>query len=75
MKSLYGEQIRKNIEESFACKSEAWMMIEYYERFENYWRITHGNHIVKMIVDKGLEGEVKNTMLLHLGTSVLSKSK
>ena len=29
MNSLYGEEIRKDIEESFACKSEAWMMSEY----------------------------------------------
>ena len=27
--SLYGENIRKDIEEKFACKSEAWMMAEY----------------------------------------------
>ena len=28
MNSLYGEQIRKDIEESLACKSEAWMTSE-----------------------------------------------
>ena len=32
MNSLYGEQIRKDIEEKIACKSEAWMMSEYDER-------------------------------------------
>ena len=32
MNSLYGEQFRKDIKEKFACKSEAWMMIEYDER-------------------------------------------
>ena len=32
MNSLYGENIRKDIEEKFACKSEAWMMSEYDER-------------------------------------------
>ena len=37
-KSLYGEQIRKDIEEKFACKSEAWMMIEYDERVKGYWK-------------------------------------
>ena len=31
MCSLYGENIRKDIEEKFACKSEAWMMSEYDE--------------------------------------------
>ena len=28
MNSLYGENIRKDIEEKFACKSEAWMQTE-----------------------------------------------
>ena len=32
MNSLYGENIRKNIEEKFACKSEMWMQTEYDER-------------------------------------------
>ena len=31
MNSLYGENIRKDKEEKFACKSEAWMMSEYDE--------------------------------------------
>ena len=29
---LYGEQIRKNIEESYQCKSEMWMKTDYDER-------------------------------------------
>ena len=36
MNSLYGENTRKNIEEKFACKSEAWMMSEYDERVKYY---------------------------------------
>ena len=35
MNSLFGENIRKDIEEKFACKSEAWMMTEYDERVED----------------------------------------
>ena len=31
MNSLYGENIRKDIEEKFAFKSEAWMMSKYDE--------------------------------------------
>ena len=75
--SLYGEQIRKDIEESFASKPEAWMMSEYDERVEAYLRISHGNYIVKMIDDTGLEDEVKktNTMPPLLGSFVLSISK
>ena len=77
MCSLYGEQIRKDIEEKFACKSEYWMQSEYDERVKNYWKVSGINYIVKMIDDAGLEDEVKklNTMPLHLGAFVLPNSK
>ena len=77
MNSLYGENIRKDFEEKFACKSEAWMMSEYDERVKDYWKISGFNYIVKMIDDAGLEDEVKklNTMPLHLDAFVLSNSK
>ena len=77
MNSLYGENIRKDIEEKFACKPEAWLMSEYDERVKEYWKISGINYIVKMIDDAGLEDEVKklNTMPLHLGVFVLSNSK
>ena len=60
MNSLDGEQIRKDIEEKFACKSEAWMMSEYDERVKGCWKISGINSIVKMIDDAGLKDEVKN---------------
>ena len=77
MNNLIGENIRKDIEEKFACKSEAWMMSEYDERIKDYWQISGFNYIVKMIVGAGLEDEVKkvNTMPLHLGAFVLSNNK
>ena len=77
MNSLYGENIRKDIEEKFSCKSEAWMMSEYDERVKEYWKISGINYIVRMIDDVGLEDEIKkiNTMPLHLGAFVLSNSK
>ena len=59
LNSLYGEQIRKDIEEKFACISEFWMMSEYDGRVKDYWRFSHGNYIVKMVDDAGLEDEVK----------------
>ena len=71
MKSLYGETIRKEIEEKIACKSECWMMTEYDERVKEYWIISNGNFIVEMIDDVGLEDEVKNSML-HLFPSAVS---
>ena len=53
MNSLYGENIRKDIEEKFVCKSEACMMTEYDERVKDYWKISGINYIVKMIDDAG----------------------
>ena len=77
MNSLYGENIRKDFEEKFACKSEAWMHSEFDKKVKDYWKISGNNYIVKMIDDAGLEDEVKklNTMPLHLGAFVLSTSK
>ena len=60
MNSLSGEQIRKDIEESFACKSEYWMISEYDERVKDYRKVSHGNYIFKMVDDRGLEDNVKN---------------
>ena len=47
MNSLYGENIRKDVEEKFACKSEIWMQTEYDERVKDYWKISGINYIVK----------------------------
>ena len=77
MNLIHGEQLRKDIEEKFACKSEAWMMTEYDESVKEYWTTSHGEYSVKMIDDAGLEDEFENlsTMPLHLGAFVLSNSK
>ena len=77
LNSLFGENIRKDIEEKFACKSEAWMMAGYDERVKNYWKITCFNFIVKLIDDaeSGDEDKKLNTMPLHLRDFVLSNSK
>ena len=77
MNSLYGEFLRKDILESYQCKSEMWMMTEYDERVLDYQKINHGNYIVKMKDDEGLEDEVKktNTLPLQLAVFLLSNSK
>ena len=77
MNSLFGEQIRKDFEESVACISEVWLMSEYDERVKDYWKISHGIYTIQMIDDAGLEDEVKNfnTIPLHVGAFVLSNSK
>ena len=52
-------------------------MSEYDERVKDYWKISHGIYIFKMIDDKKLENYVKklNTMPPHLGVFVLLNSK
>ena len=77
MNPLYGEQIRKDIEESDLCKSENWMMTEYDERVLDYQKTNYGNYIVKLKDDQGLQEELKkiNTKPIHLGTFLVSSSK
>ena len=50
MNALYGEQTRKDIEEKFACKSEAWMMSEYDERVKDYWKISVINYTLRCLM-------------------------
>ena len=68
MTALYGEFLRKDITESYQCKSEAWMMSEYDERVTDHQKTNHGIYIVKMKDDEGLLDEVKkvNTLPLQL---------
>ena len=77
MNSLYGEFLRKDILESYQCKSEMWMMTEYDERVLDYQKINHGNYIVKMKDVEGLEAEVKkaNTLPLQSAVFIVSNSK
>ena len=77
MNSLYGVQIRKDIYQSYKCKSQHWMETEYDENVLDYWRLPNGNYIVKLKKDDGLEedNDVKNTLPSHLGAFILSNSK
>ena len=53
------------------------MQTEFDERVKDYWKISHGKYIAKMVDDKSLGDEVKklNTMPLPLGAFKLSNSK
>ena len=77
MNALYGEFLRKEILESYKCKSEMWMMTEYDERVIDYQKINNGNYIVKMKDDEGLQDEVQkvNNLPLQLAVFILSNSK
>ena len=77
MNSLYGVQIRIDINESYSCKSETWMKTEFHENVLDYWKLPNGNYIVKMKKDDGLDDDcdIKNTLPAVLGAFILSNSK
>ena len=77
MNSLYGVQIRKDINESYYCKSECWMKTEFDENVLDYWKLPNGNYIVKMKRDDGLDDDcdVKNTLPAVLGAFILANSR
>ena len=77
MNSLYGVQIRKDINESYHCKSEIWMKSEFDENVLDYWKLPNGNYIVKMKKDDGLDDDcdIKNTLPAVLGAFILANSR
>ena len=77
MVSLYGVQIRKDISESYSCKSETWMKTEFDENVLDYWKLPNGNYIVKLKKDDGLDDDcdIKNTLPAVLGALILAKSR
>ena len=77
MNSLYGVQIRRDINESYYCKSETWMKTEFDENVLDYWKLPNGNYIVKMKRDDGLDDDcdIKNTLLAVLEAFILANSK
>ena len=68
MISLYGVQIRKDVNNSYCCNSEKRMKAECDENGSDYWNIQNGNYIVKMKKDDGLDNDcdIKNTLPGHL---------
>ena len=77
MNSFYGVQIRKDINESYYCKSETWMKTEFDENVLDFWRLHNGNYIVKMKKDDGLDDDcdIKNTLPAVLGAFILANSR
>ena len=64
MNSLYGVQLRRDIDEFYKCKSQHWKETEYYEKVRDYWKLPNGTYIVELEKDDGLDcdnHEVKNT--------------
>ena len=77
MNSLYGVQIRRDINESYYCKSETWIKTEFDENVLEYWKVPNGNYIVKMKRDDGLDDvyDIKNTLPAVLGAFILANSR
>ena len=48
MNSLYGNQIRKDIDQPYKCELQTWMETEYDEKVLDYWKLPNGNCIVKL---------------------------
>ena len=55
--SLYGVQIRKDINETYFCKSETWMRKEFDENVLDYWQLPDENYIVKIGKNEGLDAD------------------
>ena len=77
MNSLYGVQIRRDINESYYCKSENGMKTDFDENVLEYWKLPNGIYIVKMKKDDGLDDDcdIKKTLPAVLGAFILSNSK
>ena len=77
MNALSEEFLRKDITESYQCKSQTWMQTEYDERVLDYHIFKYGNYFVEKKDEEGLEDEVRkaNTLPLQLAVFILSNSK
>ena len=77
MNSFYGVQIRKDINESYSCKSENWKKTEFDENVLDYWKLPNGKYIVKMKKDDGLDDycDIKKTLKAVLGGFILANSR
>ena len=77
MSSLYGVQLRRDINESNYCKSKTWMKTEFDENVFDYWKLPNGNYVVKMKKYDGLDDDfdIKITLPAVLGAFVLKNSK
>ena len=71
MNSLYGVQIRRDINETYHCKSD------FDENVLDYWKLPNGNYIVKMKKDDGLDEDcdIKKTLPAVLGAFMLANSR
>ena len=77
--SVYGGNIRKDINEEYRCVTENWMKENFNDRVKEWFPLKNGNLIVKLEDDEGVDDFDKaksiNTMPSHFGSCILSHSK
>ena len=77
--SVYGGNIRKDINEEYKCVTENWMKENFDDRVKEWFPLKNGNFIVKLEDDEGVDDYDKaksvNTMPSHFGSNILSHSK
>ena len=77
--SVYGGNIRKDINEEYKCVTETWMREYFDDRVKECFTFKKENIIVKLEEDEGVDDYDKaksiNTMPSHFGSSILSHSK
>ena len=77
--SVYGGNIRKDINEEYKCVTENWMKENFDDRVKEWFPLQNGNLIVKLEEDGGVDDYDKvksiNTMPSHFGSYILSHCK
>ena len=77
--SVYGGNIRKDINGEYKCVTENWMRENFDDRIKEWFPLKNGNFIVKLEDDEGVDDYDKaksiNTMPSHFGSYILSHSK
>ena len=77
--SVYGGNIRKDINEEYKCVTENWMRENFDDRIKEWFPLKNGYFIVKLEDDEGVDDYDKaksiNTMPSHFGSFILSHSE
>ena len=77
--SVYGGNIRKDIDEENKCVTEKWMRENFDERSKEWFPLKNNKFVVKLEDDEGVADFDKaksiNTMPSHFGSNILSHSK
>ena len=77
--SVYGGNIRKDINDEYKCVTENWMRENFDNRVKEWFSLKNGNLIGKLEGDEGIDDFDKaksvNTMPSHFGSTILSHSK